>query len=91
MVQKTYTCDICSKKSSNAEEYNSNSYSVLYVGSIYERGLSPVELPQFEKVILDLCSECFKKSLDEVIKRKRVAYSNKSIYGFWKYDDIKFN
>ncbi|MEK4425890.1 hypothetical protein [Solibacillus sp. FSL K6-1523] len=90
IMQFIYTCDICKEKGLANENIHSHSYSALFVGTIYERNMQPAELSSFEKVKLDLCDECFKRSLDEVIKLKRVSYQNENIYGFWKYDEIKF-
>ena len=90
VIQLIYTCDICKEKGAVNEEFHSNSYSTLFIGTIYERSMQPAELPSFEKVKLDLCNGCFKRALDEVIKLKRESYQTENIYGFWKYDEIKF-
>ena len=92
VITTIFTCDICEKESTFPTEFHTNNYAVLYVAYMSETGnLSPAELSSYEKKELDLCKECFEKSLDEVIKMKTIAYHDKPVYGFWKYNEIKFS
>jgi len=79
------------KEGTDEKEYYSNEYAALFVARIYERSMEPAELSSYTKVKLDLCEECFQRSLDETLKYKTVAYSNDYVYGFWKYNELKFN
>lgn len=86
-----YTCDICEKESTVEHDFHTNKYSALYVARTEETGkIFPMELSSYHSVKLDLCNDCFKRSLDETIKMKTIGNREHAVYGFWKYDELKF-